>query len=145
MSSSGQDLVVGLTSPSFSLSLQIGPILVGMMLQLSLYGFTLSHLINIRSSPTWTRSSRATRAVCYGVVLLNTAYTALTAVGMWNWGTLTARDYATIAAGDVPSSAGPIILTTIAVVVQMTLAVRSSKVSHSSRSMRGRSGRSCID
>lgn len=99
------------------------------MLQIGLYGFLLSHLINLRSSPTWTRSGRITRAVCYGVVFLNTAYTGISCYEVWFWGTLPARDYWTIVANNVVTSAGPIVLTTIASVVQVTLAVRSSKVS----------------
>lgn len=98
------------------------------MLQIGLYGFIISHLINLRSSPTWTRSGRWTRTVCYGVVLLNTAYTGLVCNDIWWYGTVTSRDYGTIAAGDITQCAEPIVLTTIAFVVQITLAVRSSKV-----------------
>ncbi|ORY88155.1 hypothetical protein BCR35DRAFT_351272 [Leucosporidium creatinivorum] len=119
---SGQPVSLGLAEAL------IGPILIGAMLQIGLYGFLLSYLINLRSSPTWTRSRRITRTVCYGVVLLNTGYTGLTGHTIWYWGTLPERDYHTIAGGEVVAAAGPIVLTTIAVIVQMTLAVRSSRI-----------------
>ncbi|ORY88162.1 hypothetical protein BCR35DRAFT_330368 [Leucosporidium creatinivorum] len=93
------------------------------MFQIGLYGFLISHLINLRSAPTWTRSERWTHAVCYGVTLLNTAYTGLVCHDIWYYGTLPDRSYGAISDGAIPQSVEPIVLSSIAFVVQMTLAI----------------------
>lgn len=108
---------------------QFGPLYIGAILQTALFGFVLSHLINLRSSPTWRRAGRLTKLVCYGVVLVNTAYTSLVCHDIWYYGTLFDRSFASVALASLPQAIEPIVLSVIAFVVQITLSIRSSRVS----------------
>lgn len=98
-------------------------------MQIRMFGFVLSHLINLRSSPTWTRSGALTKLVCYIVVLINTAYTSLSCHDIWHYGTMADRAFLSVASGTMPQAIEPIVLSTIAFIVQMTLGARSSRVS----------------
>ncbi|ORY88167.1 hypothetical protein BCR35DRAFT_324440 [Leucosporidium creatinivorum] len=104
------------------MSLELSETVIG------LYGSIISHLLNLRSSPTWTRSTRLTKLVCYGTVLINTAYTALLCHDIWYYGTLPDRAFLSVASGTLPQAIEPIVLSAIALVVQITLGVRSSRI-----------------
>lgn len=99
------------------------------MAQLVLFGFTISYLINLRSTKTWLKSSNGTRAICWLVVLLNTAFTGMVAHDIWHYGTLPLRGFYDIIAGTLVQAVEPMLLGVIAMIVQLTLGWRSSRVS----------------
>lgn len=103
--------------------------MAGAMAQLVLFGFTLSHLINLRSTNTWLKSSNGTRAICWAVLLLNTAFTGMIAHDVWHYGTYPLRGLYDIIAGTLVQAVEPMLLGVIAIVVQLTLGWRSSRVS----------------
>ncbi|ORY55949.1 hypothetical protein BCR35DRAFT_355671 [Leucosporidium creatinivorum] len=106
----------------------IGPVLLGAMVQIALFGFTISHLINLRSTQTWIRSSGGTRAICWAVMLLNTAFTGMIAHDIWHYGTLPQRGIYDIIAGTLVQAVEPILLGVVALIVQLTLGWRSSRI-----------------
>lgn len=102
---------------------------MGAMVQILLYGFVLSHLLHFAKSPTWRRSSALTKIVVCVVMLLNTAYTGFVGHDIWYFGTLPRRQYDVVVDGSLIQGIEPIVLGAIALIVQTTLALRSSRVS----------------
>lgn len=99
------------------------------MAQLILFGFIISHLINLRSTNTWIKSSNGTRAICWAVMLLNMAFTGMVAHDIWHYGTYPLRGLYDIISGTLVQATEPLILGLIAIAVQLTLGWRSSRVS----------------
>lgn len=108
--------------------------MVGQIVAIFLYGVLVSNFSHFIQTSSWTQSGRLLRAVVHLVVALTTTVTGLYAVDIWDYGTYApAADVAYLEQGAVHSAIQPVFLLVVAVIVQVMLVIRSSRIIEEAR------------
>ncbi|GAA5850001.1 hypothetical protein JCM8547_000978 [Rhodosporidiobolus lusitaniae] len=106
----------------------IGPVIIGQVACILLYGVLLAVFSRFLTSSAWGRATWPLRTVTVFVVCLATVSTGLGINDIWFYSTLVSTDYALIQAGTTAQCVEPVIAGLAAFAVQILLVLRVAKV-----------------
>lgn len=101
---------------------------MGDCFSLVVWGLLISNFSHMLSTPSWGRTSTATRWTTYIVLTLATLSTALYIHGIWFFSTTYLGNLDLILSGTFVEALELLVLGIIAAIVQVTLTLRASKV-----------------
>ncbi|ORY47580.1 hypothetical protein BCR35DRAFT_27747 [Leucosporidium creatinivorum] len=106
----------------------LGPIVMGDMTAILLYGILLSSFHRFLHSSSWSSASQLMRSTILFVMAATTAVTALFARDLYLNSTTVVKTLESVAGGDVPEAVQIPLLGIIAATVQVVLVLRASRV-----------------